>query len=75
MASGTPIDDVLTPVDKILFIEMNEHFTHSTAQVVIEREPSPIPVTGRTKRFYLSDDLVTGLIHKIPDRLNKTLST
>ena len=45
---GTPVDDVLAPVDEALFVKVNEHLSHRAVEVVIQREPSAVP--SRTMR-------------------------
>src|SRR5512136_1422883 len=75
LTPGTPIDDVITPVDQAFLIEADENFFDRFRETFIHRKPLTAPVAGSPQFLQLADDGSAGLFFPLPNPLNKFLSS
>jgi hypothetical protein len=73
LASRTPIDDVVTPVDEAFPVEPNKYFFDRFGEALIHGEPFTTPVTGGSESLQLTDDRSPGLLFPFPDPLDEFL--
>ena len=51
MATMTPVNDIITAIDKILMVEVDKNLPHRAGQPLIHGEPLPFPITGSAQPF------------------------
>ena len=74
-AAGTPVDDVVSPVDEPLVIEPGKYLAHRPGEPLVHGEPFPLPVAGAAQPFELVDDLAAGLFLPLPDPFDEFAPT
>ena len=57
MTAGTPIDDIIAPVDQALIKKTGKNLPHSPGQARVHGKPLPVPVAGAAETFKLIDYL------------------
>ena len=67
MASRTPVDYVVAPVNKAFFIEPDKYFLHRPRQSFVKGEPLPAPVAGSAHALELVDDGAAIEFFPLPD--------
>ncbi len=66
MASGAPVDEVLAPVDQVLFVKIDEDPPDSDRESFVHSEAFPVPVAGSSELFQLADYRASVLLFPLP---------
>jgi hypothetical protein len=73
-AAGTPVDDVVTPVDEPLLVQAHEHLAHRAAESRVKGKSGTIPIRRTADRLQLVEDGAARLLHPRPDALDEFLA-
>ena len=73
LASWTPVDDIVAPVNQPLLIESDENLFDCFRETFVHRKAFPTPIAGGSQFLQLADDRPPGLFLPFPNPLDKLL--
>ena len=74
MATGAPVDNIVSLVDQAFLVEANKDLPHGLGQTLVHGETFAVPIAGGTQAFELVYNSAAFLLPPLPDALNKSLS-
>ena len=74
VAAGTPVDDVVAPVDQPVFVEPDEDLAHGPGEALVHGEALALPVAGAAQPLELVQDDAAVLLLPLPDPLDEFLA-
>ena len=75
LATRTPVDDVLAPINQAFFVQPDEHLAHGARQVLIHGEVFAIPIHGSAQPLHLVENCSAVMPLPFPHALDKCLAS
>ena len=75
MATGAPVDDIVSAIDQALFVQLDKDRPHGLGQPLIHGKALPVPIARSPKALQLFDDQAAVFFPPLPDPFDELFTS